>query len=263
MCLELLSKKLVAKEDITCYKVVTKSGNKLRTLYQKAEIQLGTFKASGTISKEKRGKRETIGEGMIHTFGRYDQALDEATGKSNALIYKCIIPKGTSYYVGLFEAYLSYSSEVIEVLEECNKDTEEIRPINKNTIYFGDIQSYEDALKYLGEEPISETGDKSVDAFIKLKTIAKAWNRIDGFEVIYDLNAPTKYYPYFWKSTYSSFGCCYSSVGVSPSAAYVGCQLCFRTSEIAVLFGDIFRDLYAEYLMLDYPVKRRRDVLNN
>lgn len=263
MCLELLSEKLVAKEDITCYKVVTKSGNKLRTLYQKAEIQLGTFKASGTISKEKRGKRETIGEGMIHTFGRYDQALDEATGKSNALIYKCIIPKGTSYYVGLFEAYLSYGSEVIEVLEECNKDTKEIRSINKNTIYFGDIQSYEDALKYLGKEPISETGDKSVDAFIKLKTIAEAWNRIDGFKVIYNSNAPAKYYPYFWKGSTSCFGCCYSYASVSHSYAYVSGRLCFRTSEIAVLFGDIFRDLYAEYLMLDYPVKRRRDVLNN
>ena len=232
-------------------------------MYQEAEIQLGTFKASGTISKEKRGERETIKQGVIHTFGRYDQALDKATGRNNALIYKCIIPKRTSYYVGLFEAYLSYGSEVIEVLEECNKDTKEIRSINKNTIYFGDIQSYEDALKYLGKEPISETGDKSVDAFIKLKTIAEAWNRIDRFKVIYNSNAPAKHFPYFWKDSASSFGCCYSLTGVSYSDAAVGGRLCFRTSEIAVLFGDIFRDLYAEYLMLDYPVKRRRDVLNN
>ena len=262
MCLELLSKKLVAKEDIVCYKILIKRGNELYTPYQEVKIKPGIFKATGTLSEDCGTRRKTVGEGVIHTFAKYDQARDEK-GRKNTLIYKCVIPKGTNYYIGLFEAFLSYGSEVINVLEECNEDTDKANPVDQNTIYFGDIQSYEDALKYLGKEPISETGDKSVDAFIKLKTIAEAWNRIDGFKVIYNSNAPAKYYPYFWKDSSSGFGCCLSRIGVSFSHAFVGGQLCFRTSEIAVLFGDIFRDLYAEYLMLDYPVKRRRDVLNN
>lgn len=260
MCLELLSKKLVAKEDIVCYKILIKRGNELYTPYQEVKIKPGIFKATGTLSEDCRTRRKTVREGVIHTFAKYDQALDEKGGK-NTLIYKCVIPKGTNYYIGLFEAFLSYGSEVINVLEECNEDTDKANPVDQNTIYFGDIQSYEDALKYLGRDPIPETGDESVDAFIKLKTIAEAWNKIDGFEVVYDLDAPTKYYPYFWKSSRSGFGCCNSYPSASDSA--VGGRLCFRTLEIAVLFGDIFRDLYAEYLMLDYPVKLRRDVLNN
>lgn len=259
MCLELLSKKLVAKEDIVCYKILRKRGNELYTPYQEVKIKPGIFKATGTLSEDCGTRRKTVGEGVIHTFAKYDQARDEK-GRENTLIYKCVIPKGTNYYIGLFEAFLSYGSEIINVLEECNEDTDKANPVDQNTIYFGDIQSYEDALKYLGRDPIPETGDESVDAFIKLKTIAEAWNKIDGFEVVYDLDAPTKYYPYFWKSSRSGFSFCYSYSGVSSSLADVGGRLCFRTSEIAVLFGDIFRDLYAKYLMLDYPVKRRRDV---
>lgn len=259
MCLELLSEKLVAKEDIICYKIVRKRGNKLYTPYQEVEIKPGIFKATGTLSEDRGDRRKTVGEGVIHTFAKYDQALDEKDGK-NTLIYKCVIPKGTNYYIGLFEAFLSYGSEIINVLEECNEDTDKANPVDQNTMYFGDIQSYEDALKYLGRDPIPETGDESVDAFIKLKTIAEAWNKIDGFEVVYDSDASTKYYPYFWKNAYSSFSYCHSYDGVSDSSAYVGGRLCFSTSKIAILFGDMFRELYAKYLMLNYPVKRRRDV---
>nr|DAL02967.1 MAG TPA: hypothetical protein [Crassvirales sp.] len=259
MCLELLSEKLVAKEDIICYKIVRKRGNKLYTPYQEVEIKPGIFKATGTLSEDRGDRRKTVGEGVIHTFAKYDQALDEKDGK-NTLIYKCVIPKGTNYYIGLFEAFLSYGSEIINVLEKCNEDTDKANPVDQNTMYFGDIQSYEDALKYLGRDPIPETGDESVDAFIKLKTIAEAWNKIDGFEVVYDSDASTKYYPYFWKNAYSGFGCCHSAYGVSRSAASVGGRLCFSTSKIAILFGDMFRELYAKYLMLNYPVKRRRDV---
>ena len=259
MCLELLREKLVAKEDIICYKIVRKRGNKLYTPYQEVEIKPGIFKATGTLSEDRGDRRKTVEEGVIHTFAKYDQALDEKDGK-NTLIYKCVIPKGTNYYIGLFEAFLSYGSEIINVLEECNEDTDKANPVDQNTMYFGDIQSYEDALKYLGRDPIPETGDESVDAFIKLKTIAEAWNKIDGFEVVYDSGASTKYYPYFWKSADSGFGCCDSHGGVSYSDARVGGRLCFSTSKIAILFGDMFRELYAKYLMLNYPVKRRRDV---
>lgn len=259
MCLELLSEKLVAKEDIICYKIVRKRGDELYTPYQEVKIKPGIFKATGTLSEDRGDRRKTVGEGVIHTFAKYDQALDRKDRKST-LIYKCVIPKGTNYYIGLFEAFLSYGSEVINVLEECNEDTDKANPVDQNTIYFGDIQSYEDALKYLGRDPIPETGDESVDAFIKLKTIAEAWNKIDEFEVVYDSNAPAKYYPYFWKSADSGFGYCDSHGGVSYSYACVGGRLCFSTSEIAILFGDMFRELYAKYLMLNYPVKRRRDV---
>lgn len=259
MCLELLSKKLVAKEDIVCYKMLIKRGNELYTPYLEVKIKPGIFKATGTLSEDYGTRRKTVGEGVIHTFAKYDQARDEK-GRKNTLIYKCVIPKGTNYYIGLFEAFLSYGSEVINVLEECNEDTDKANPVDQNTIYFGDIQSYEDALKYLGRDPIPETGDESVDAFIKLKTIAEAWNKIDGFEVVYDSDAPTKYYPYFWKSAASGFSFCSSYPGVSGSYARVGGRLCFSTSEIAILFGDMFRELYAKYLMLNYPVERRRDV---
>ena len=139
MCLELLSKKLVAKEDITCYKVVTKRKNKLYTLYQDYEIQPGILKASGTVSEDWEDwedERRSIREGVIHTFAKYDQALDEKTGKKNVVIYKCIIPKGTSYYIGLFRAYLSYGSELINILEECNEDTDKPQPIDQKYYLF-------------------------------------------------------------------------------------------------------------------------------
>lgn len=248
MCLELISDKLIAKEDIICYKVVIKKDDKLYTPYVNVEIEPGIFKASGSIYKDLEGN---ISKGVIHTYGIYNQALWERRVWDNSLIYKCIIPKGTSYYIGLFEANLSYGSKVIEVLEQCNGDTDKKRPVNKDTIYFGDIQSYEDALKYLEKDAIPETGDKSVDAFIKLKTIAEAWNKIDRFKIVNgDVDSLPKHYPCFHKDLDSVYVRC-SNSNISTCGISVGGQIYFRTLYISHLFGKMFADLYTEYLMLD------------
>ena len=44
---------------------------------------------------------------------------EELIDKKDLVIFKCIIPKGSSYYEGRFDRYESYCSNSIKLIEVC------------------------------------------------------------------------------------------------------------------------------------------------
>lgn len=99
------NKPTIATEDIVCYKVITTEN---KTPYTDSFVnilhRLGIipFKAKGNIKIEENFNRftrryyYTITKGMIHTFkGQIFYTMSWFFPK----IYKCIIPKGTEYFI--------------------------------------------------------------------------------------------------------------------------------------------------------------------
>lgn len=120
MCLEIQkdAKILIAAEDIVCYKIV-KNPNEYhknyRSYFQLTDIEIGkTY-----ISCLNRVKN-SIEEGL-HSMGHYYgvSLLRYYLADINSSIVKCIIPKGSSYYVGEFYSNISYASDKLIYVEFC------------------------------------------------------------------------------------------------------------------------------------------------
>lgn len=264
MCLTVLDKNHhIAENDITCYKLFKIKGGKLVTKYQEFEVDpTKELVARGRLDIVKCNKEWEINGGVIHSFSIILGAL--LYSERSTVLYECVIPKGTKYYIGKFSASGSYGSEKltlvrkIEVTEYRNLLNEYLSDIPDKFENVYDIKSYSAALEYLNEEATPETGDECVDAFIKLRTIARAWNKFMGFEINFKDFNQYRYAPYFYladilsnNGAYSGFGCCLSYTGVSAAAAPVGGRLLFENDGTARLFGFMFFDLYKKYLMLD------------
>lgn len=116
MCLELKSsdvKRIKADADIICYKVIIISGGHYKTPYRKSVIKIGGC-YSGRLRKE---PNSTINFGF-HSFMDKESAIDIAyyISKSTEIV-RCVIPKGSWYYEGLFGNYKCYASNKINYLE--------------------------------------------------------------------------------------------------------------------------------------------------
>ena len=111
------------------------------------------------------------------------------------------------------------------------------------------VKTYEDACEIIGEKPIDEQHlmdcgiGKSEIAFIKLKTIFKAANKINNnWNADYSESNQGKYYPLF---TWSPSGFRYYVTDYTYS--YAGSRLCCGTSDDAEYIGKKFEDLYNDY----------------
>lgn len=113
------------------------------------------------------------------------------------------------------------------------------------------VKTYEDACEIIGEKPIDEQHlmdcgiGKSEIAFIKLKTIFKAANKMNNYwKADYSNSNQHKYYPYFiWRSS----GFRYCDSGYTYTHADAGSWLCCGTSADAEYIGKQFEDLYNDY----------------
>ncbi len=145
MCIYLTEKNSTpktARKDIVCYKILennTWNGqNCWHTPFRGCAINLGeTYKANGYLEVRYFEYFETpwscyetwVGEGAIHTFKTLDGAkkmfsnhrLRHLYGiNQSCVIVKCIIPKGTKYFSGVFEdtRIPSYASTELTYTEE-------------------------------------------------------------------------------------------------------------------------------------------------
>lgn len=94
MCLTPIhSKPFIAEEDIFCTKCLIKESNCLYTPYQKASIK---FNNGIYIQLAYRFSFDTSGDihQGIHSYYRHDIFYNKL------IVYPCIIPKGTQYYIG-------------------------------------------------------------------------------------------------------------------------------------------------------------------
>ena len=127
-----LPKTKVAKKDIVCYKILTERRGLIlsfyRTPFTSNPITLGDYvEAKGDKDivniLPTDGYNCEVSEGFIHTFKYRKDAVRIATNEcrdgyyiDNPVIVKCIIPKGTRYYAGVFEnTFLpSYATEALQ-----------------------------------------------------------------------------------------------------------------------------------------------------
>jgi hypothetical protein len=146
-----------AKKDITCFKVYVLdlhyNKNLVYSFYQRVPVKLrwNNVIVSDAFEKSRKdlvGSRKHIttklpGYGIeigIHSFARSKDAIklihDEGIYIRNTdkfLVVKCIIPKGTLYWTGIFGGDKSYASEkvIIKTIGEII-DWEEIEKINRD-----------------------------------------------------------------------------------------------------------------------------------
>lgn len=125
----------VAKKDIVCYKLLRENieypseTKRYYTPFQDLKIILGQeVKAKGGLQKgtrkifewsSNREYRKLIYSGVIHTFKTFKDVEDfmlkfaSQYDAKNAVVVRCVIPKGTEYYEGIFEStgLKSYASK--------------------------------------------------------------------------------------------------------------------------------------------------------
>lgn len=126
------NKPLVADEDIVCYKVlaqfITDPPDVFRTPFQFDPIRVQLyincqipFVAWGDIElcsflKHKLGLSRIVESGFIHTFrGKHSIKI-----LKHEFVFKCIIPKGTEYFIGTNNDYASKKIIFLEKINEIN-----------------------------------------------------------------------------------------------------------------------------------------------
>ena len=124
MCLDLKwwSRKRTAKKDIVVYKFVETiihGGKNLVSPYQGMDIKIGeTYHAAIVICGSK------VYNGF-HSLKSLRQAKKEASKRSKGKFTKCIIPKGSVYYNGIWDKFqlfnpIGYVSDSIKYVELLN-----------------------------------------------------------------------------------------------------------------------------------------------
>ena len=123
----------IAKEDIPCYKIVKKLNYRVGYSEDTFCIYCSPFQTKKITHAEVEGKipygastpftgsylmengERAIGAGAIHTYVKQYHLITPTSDELNHLEeYKCIIPKGTKYYVGKDQTGReSYASERI------------------------------------------------------------------------------------------------------------------------------------------------------
>ena len=142
--------------------------------------------------------------------------------------------------------YLEASTNLKEILESNFGKTTFLKNFQDA------VKTYEDACEIIGEKPIDEQHlmdcgiGKSEIAFIKLKTIFKAANKMNNdWKADYSNSNQHKYYPYFiWRSS----GFHYDDARYAYTCMFTGSRLCCGTSDDAEYIGKQFEDLYNDYL---------------
>lgn len=145
-------------------------------------------------------------------------------------------------------------SQVEELYKKYQGLKESIEHLARGIVYtnVSDIETYEDACNFLEENPINEEYlisygvGKSEIAFIKLKTIFRAINKINNnWKPDFTNINQVKYCPYFSKkySRLIYIDTLYISTATTiPSSLYCGNHL------DAMYIGQQFIDLYEDYL---------------
>ena len=114
-----------ANKDIICYKVLIKDK---RTGAMRSPVAGYTFEPNKeyTAERAKRFDRMEIGSGYFHTFdviyeaNKFRRATSRWTcSMHDAVVFRCKIPEGTSYYEGVDNCYRhGYASKKLVLLEE-------------------------------------------------------------------------------------------------------------------------------------------------
>jgi len=115
----------IAEEDIVCYKVLYQPYIFVKhylTPYQYIEISNDIIdgksyfiaKGEGNVIYDDKSRKYLVTDGYIHTYANLNMAEESLYLTANMVIFKCIIPKGTKFYVGWREDYASEKIKFIK-----------------------------------------------------------------------------------------------------------------------------------------------------
>jgi len=105
----------VAKRDIICYKVISLVATKKGVYCLRREfnhycpIKGGLRKASG-FPKDDTELSKLKNEGGFYAYLSKKYAMEHTKWSSNALVLKCLIPKGVRYIKGMQNYYFSMNA---------------------------------------------------------------------------------------------------------------------------------------------------------
>lgn len=124
MCLNVTNPEIqTAVEDIVVYKHLAKSiSNEYLTSFRNFPIEIGKMYESNLFKQQDFSLGEIVEIGL-HSFPFYEDALKASKYLDETLV-KCIIPKGSNYYIGTFENYgVSYASNKLKYIKILDKET--------------------------------------------------------------------------------------------------------------------------------------------
>lgn len=125
---------------------------------------------------------------------------------------------------------------------------------------YNQIKTFDDACKALNLQPaalpdvsmLPEKHQKAIIAHCKLVIVAEALN--EGWQPNWNDSKEYKYYPWFDveadEKRLSGFGLSYDGYDVWYTGTDVGSRLCFKSREVAKYAGEQFKELYAEYFLI-------------
>lgn len=122
----------IAEKDIVCYKFYRRYNEILISPYQGFRAPEIGITTNANLGKSYRPENDNLYIHNYYDFKRVDEGfhsfktLEEVKHKVNGyrnnldlVIFKCIIPRGSSYYEGRFDIYKSYCSNSIKLIEIC------------------------------------------------------------------------------------------------------------------------------------------------
>lgn len=150
------------------------------------------------------------------------------------------------------------------IIDQCEEDDDV-------TVFDFDIREVDEAepadlcpdfaasCKYLGinDEFAFDCADdhiKAMQSLYMLVIIAQAWNKIDGFTPDWSDGSQWKYFPWFAyreNKGHAGFVFAYASATATSGLAYFGSRLCFKSSNRARQFGEMFTDLFNDFILFN------------
>ena len=101
---------------------------------------------------------------------------------------------------------------------------------------------------------VQDVNPKHIKALIALNelfTIAQAWNKADDFVPDFSNSMQDKWFPWFVYDKGAAGFVSATFNAPSPTYAYIGSRLCFKTRNRAIQFGKQFVGLYNQVFLLD------------
>ena len=95
---------------------------------------------------------------------------------------------------------------------------------------------------------------KAIQSLYMLVIIAQAWNKIDGFTPDWSDGRQLKYFPWFAyieNKGNAGFVCSHTLHTATNAYAYFGSRFCFKSSNRARQFGEMFTDLFNDFLLFN------------
>lgn len=163
--------------------------------------------------------------------------------------------------IGNFNDWEDASSFIID---QCKEDDDV-------TVFDFDIREVDEAVpadlcpdfasscKFLGisDEFAFDCADdhiKAMQSLYMLVIIAQAWNKIDGLTPDWSDDNQLKYFPWFvYRESKDHAGFVFAPAHPAATYAYAtfGSRLCFKSSERAHQFGEMFTDLFNDFLLFN------------